>query len=341
MSACSGLPTTMDLCGIAAIHSLWIVSLAGILAEVLLLFPRSARWRSKIGLLLLTSTVILTVGVFVALQSGQLSNWPIWSGRQIFGLTYASWIGAFILAGIMIRSLQLGASLAFVSFLRRTSFEAPPVHWGDIQGKTAKAEVRITSTRWLQHPVTIGWWRPLILIPGHFAVRLSADQARILVAHESCHIENRDFVWNLLQSLAELILFYHPATWLLSWRIRMEREFACDDRVISSGTNPIDYAKVLAFLESSRGVLQPLLMASNGAPLLLRIQRVLGRGEKKYLSLVRLSFIMLCAVTGGIASSGVASSGSELDSRLDWEQRMQDEQLPTPEVFSTYCCPAG
>ena len=50
-----------------------------------------------------------------------------------------------------------------------------------------------------------------------------------IIAHELAHIRRWDLWVNLLQRIIETLLFYHPAVWWLSSRIRLEREMCCDE----------------------------------------------------------------------------------------------------------------
>ena len=57
---------------------------------------------------------------------------------------------------------------------------------------------------------------------------------------------------NVLQTLVETLLFYHPAVWWLSNRIRAEREHCCDAIAVAVCGDPVGYAQALAELESWR-----------------------------------------------------------------------------------------
>ena len=50
-----------------------------------------------------------------------------------------------------------------------------------------------------------------------------------ILAHELAHVRRHDYLVNLIQSAVETLMFYHPATWWISNRIREERENRCDD----------------------------------------------------------------------------------------------------------------
>ncbi len=69
-------------------------------------------------------------------------------------------------------------------------------------------------------PTVIGWIRPVILLPASALSGLAPQQLEAILAHELAHVRRHDYVVNLLQTLVETVLFYHPAVWWLSRRIR-------------------------------------------------------------------------------------------------------------------------
>ena len=75
---------------------------------------------------------------------------------------------------------------------------------------------------------------------------LTPRQVEAILAHELAHIRRHDYVVNLLQTVVETLLFYHPAVWWLSHRIRVERENCCDDLAVSLCGDPVAYAAALA-----------------------------------------------------------------------------------------------
>src|SRR5262249_25314266 len=100
-----------------------------------------------------------------------------------------------------------------------------------------------------------------------------------ILAHELAHIRRHDYLVNLMQTLVETVLFYHPAVWWLSRRIRIERENCCDDLAVSLCGDPVAYASALADLEALRSGPAPdhhIAMAATGGRLLLRVRRLLG-----------------------------------------------------------------
>jgi uncharacterized protein (TIGR03435 family) len=132
----------------------------------------------------------------------------------------------------------------------------------------------VDSTR-VTTPTVIGWLRPIVLLPVAAMSGLSPRQVEAILAHELAHIRRHDFAINLLQTLAETILFYHPAVWWLSARIRTEREHCCDDVAVAVSGDAAEYAAALAELASWSLGRQGLAIAATGGPLVDRVRRLL------------------------------------------------------------------
>jgi len=105
---------------------------------------------------------------------------------------------------------------------------------------------------------------------------LSAEQMEMILAHELAHIRRNDFFVNLMQAVVETLLFYHPAVWWISHRIRVEREHCCDDVAVSVSGKPLVYARALTRLEELRVEDAQAFVAANGGSLIGRIRRLAG-----------------------------------------------------------------
>ena len=135
--------------------------------------------------------------------------------------------------------------------------------------------VRLLESSRVDVPTVIGWLKPVILLPVSALAGLSLAQVEAILAHELAHIRRHDYLVNLLQALLETLLFYHPAVWWLSGRIRAERENCCDDLAVNLCGDPVAYARALADLEALRGSSTHLAMAATGGHLLTRVRRLL------------------------------------------------------------------
>ncbi len=134
--------------------------------------------------------------------------------------------------------------------------------------------VRLLVSSLVEVPMVIGWLRPVILVPIGALTGLPPEHVTALLAHELAHILRRDYIVAVLQSVAEALLFYHPAVWWISGQIRAERELCCDDLAVAASGDVLIYARALAELESIQPSRLPAL-AANGGSLVHRIRRLI------------------------------------------------------------------
>lgn len=90
-------------------------------------------------------------------------------------------------------------------------------------------ERRVFECARVGQAVAVGFLRPVVLIPASWLTQLSPQTIEAIIAHELAHIRRWDLHVNLVQRVIETLLFYHPAVWWLSERIRLEREMCCDE----------------------------------------------------------------------------------------------------------------
>ncbi|MFC1757493.1 M56 family metallopeptidase [Planctomycetota bacterium] len=99
-------------------------------------------------------------------------------------------------------------------------------------------------------PLTVGCVRPVVLLPSGYA-KWSAERCRVVLAHELAHIRRRDVLLQLVAHIACCFYWWHPLVWLANGRMRIEREFACDDAVLEMGEVPDKYAGHLVDVAAS------------------------------------------------------------------------------------------
>lgn len=96
-------------------------------------------------------------------------------------------------------------------------------------------------------PATIGWRKPLVLVPESFS-DWSADERRVVLAHELAHVAERHYPLWLIGQFAVAANFYHPLVHWLCRRLRLEQELAADALAIEVFTDRRAYANILAGL---------------------------------------------------------------------------------------------
>jgi D-alanyl-D-alanine endopeptidase (penicillin-binding protein 7) len=141
-------------------------------------------------------------------------------------------------------------------------------------------EVRLRVIDGLSSPVTAGWWRPVVLVPAALLTGMSPQLLEALLAHELGHVQRHDYLVNLVQNVIETLLFYHPAVWWISHRIRIEREQIADDFAAGRLGEPRRLALALSELERLQFSGQRLAQAANGGDLMARIRRLLRPGTR-------------------------------------------------------------
>jgi beta-lactamase regulating signal transducer with metallopeptidase domain len=134
--------------------------------------------------------------------------------------------------------------------------------------------VRIVESAGVRVPIMIGWLKPVVILPTAVASGFTPDQIEALIVHELAHVRRHDYLVNLLQTMVETVLFYHPAVWWVSRRVRAEREHCCDDVAVTI-CDRLVYARALSDLAEMAA--PHLAMAASNGSLVERVRRILGR----------------------------------------------------------------
>ncbi len=194
------------------------------------------------------------------------------------------WLAPFWLAGVLIFHARAMAGWLGVRRLRRRGVCRVPDGWqhrlGCLAGRLRVSRpVELLESCLTDVPVVLGYLRPAILIPVGLLAGLPVAQVEAILVHELAHIRRRDYLVNLLQTVAESLLFFHPAAWWVSGLIRAERENCCDDCVVALHGDAREYALALAQLEHNRSAARAFAVAATGGHLMKRIRRLLDRSE--------------------------------------------------------------
>ncbi|AKQ65746.1 Regulatory sensor-transducer, BlaR1/MecR1 family [Myxococcus hansupus] len=201
--------------------------------------------------------------------------------------TLRPWLLPAWCCGVLLLSARTVVAWVVTQRMTRRDTQAPAAPWREALTR-ALSRVRLSrpvrmlaSTR-VDVPMVMGLWRPLILVPAGAIAGLSPAQLEAVLAHELAHIRRHDYLVNLLQSLVETLLFYHPAVWWLSHRIREEREHCADDLAVQCCGDVVLYARALAMIEEQRfGATPHPALGVGGGALLARVRRLLSAAEPR------------------------------------------------------------
>ncbi len=302
--------------GWALFHSLWQFLLIAMLCRLALMFTSKSKANTRYIISLLALLAMpLTFGITYARQYAIYAD-----ARQIINLEFADasiyttygdtnlfvidkTIPAFIetvdpytshvfwlyLAGLLLFSTHGVVSYCRVRILRFKHTESISTNWREKinqlchRAGLAEGKIHILHSTKVLVPAVIGLIKPLILLPIGMFTALDSGQIETIILHEMRHIRNKDHYVNALQTLLEILLFYHPAMWWISRQLRSEREKRVDEWVVGHTGSRIEYAQALFTLENNRsGVLQPALAATHSKNLLLtRIKNIMTMKTKR------------------------------------------------------------
>ena len=206
--------------------------------------------------------------------------------------------------------------------------------------------VRLLESERVAVPMVVGWLRPVVLLPASAITGLTAQQLEAVLAHELAHIRRYDCLVKLIQAVVETLLFYHPAVWWVSGRIRQESEHYSDELAVEVCGDRRTYAKALARVAELGSRKPHLAAAANGGEILSRIRRVVGvrvQGEatsSRWLAgLIALGAIL--SLTAGLHLSALRAETSSAqpprtNDEVAWGEAVEGVQMslqPTKAIY--------
>jgi beta-lactamase regulating signal transducer with metallopeptidase domain len=200
------------------------------------------------------------------------------SGAPVPASAWSPAASSATIAGALAWIWALGAAFVLGSFfagrlaLARLARGGRPVEdasWHALASEVAASlgvgrAFRLLVTPETATPMTWGTWRPVLLLP-ETASSWSLAQRRAFLVHELAHLARFDCAIQQLAQIACALYWFHPGAWYAAHRLRVEREQACDDRVLADGARASDYAtQLLDAVRSGRGASR-LVSASSAA----------------------------------------------------------------------------
>src|SRR5918912_3039732 len=167
------------------------------------------------------------------------------NGAQSFaGLV--DWALAIWFAGVVILLLRLllGYTATMLLTRRAAEFKDPPLNElfsSLLLRLQLKSSVRLLRSCRTPMPVVCGVLRPTVLLPAG-AEDWPEERREMVLLHELKHVSRKDCLTQLLAQAACAFYWFNPLVWYAARRLRVEREQACDDYVLSIGAKPSDYA---------------------------------------------------------------------------------------------------
>ena len=232
---------------------------------------------------------------------------PVWPDR------YLPYVVAVWLAGALACWMRLMGGWVVAARMRSLLVRPAPARWQTTLRELGarigvSRPVHLLVSAMVQVPTVVGWLRPVVLVPVGALAGLPAEQVEALLVHELAHIRRHDYLVNVLQGVAEALLFYHPAVWWVSGHIRAERELCCDDIAVAISGDVLTYANALVELESFRPAHASAVLAANHGSLAERVGRLLGESRPAARMhsgpAIAASGILLLATAWGVFAQG-------------------------------------
>lgn len=301
------LAMLVPVLGRALLHFLWQGAVIGLVAAVLLQALRNARPQARyaiacLALLACALAPIAEVARQLAMTGDGVTPsvaMPAASTAPVVATATAAladwrvddalpWIVALWSIGACMLSLRMAMGVWWIQRLCaspqgpaqaawQARLDAMAIHFG-LRGPIA---LRLVDS--LGSPASVGWWRPVVLLPTALLTRMPVDLIEALLAHELAHIRRHDYLVNLLQGAVEAMLFYHPVTWWLSRQIRIEREHIADQLAVEVSVEPRRLAVALVELSGclASAPSPSLVLAAHGGRLMSRIELLVRPGLRR------------------------------------------------------------
>ncbi|HZI56341.1 MAG TPA: M56 family metallopeptidase [Verrucomicrobiae bacterium] len=146
-------------------------------------------------------------------------------------------------------------------------------------------------------PGIMGIVRPVLLWPAGISERLDDAHLEAILAHEVWHVRRHDNLAAAGHMLVEAIFWFHPLVWWLGARLVEERERACDEEVLDSGSERQVYAEsILKICEFCVGSPLACVSGVTGADLKKRIVNIMTKSVQHKLDFSRKLLLSLAAV---------------------------------------------
>ncbi len=187
---------------------------------------------------------------------------------------------------IALKLINLLTGLRSVHRLKHTQVSSAGDYWNEqLKVLAAKAGVArpviLLKSTIAEIPMVLGHLKPFILFPASALTTLAAEEIEAILLHELAHIRRKDYLVNILQSLAEILFFFNPAVLWVSLLIKEERENCCDDIAIREVKNKKQFIRALvSFQEHNLASKYAASFSGEGNYLLNRVKRIITNNNK-------------------------------------------------------------
>jgi TonB family protein len=296
-------------------HAVWIASLAGAV-----LLPIAAALVPQLEWSALPQTA--TSVTFLPMDNGLSSTAPHTLPKPDAAnppLTSSLAIAFVWMSGAVLLLFRFGAGVVAVRGMAKKAAGVDEEGWltliEELRSDVGiRRRVNVFFSQLPASPMTWGVLRPTVLLPAT-AHEWSKERRRVVLAHELAHVKRNDALAQIFVQLVCGIYWLNPLVWCAAHRIRIERERACDDRVLRLGTTASDYAdhliQILRGLRSQRTFSLAAISMAQPSQLETRLVSILdSRASRRTLSKTGLALLgsITAVITISLSAIGIAAS---------------------------------
>jgi beta-lactamase regulating signal transducer with metallopeptidase domain len=213
-----------------------------------------------------------------AVQSNPMNAAPMW-GKVIVVILFSTWL--------LVTSFLVGRFIYQILYVGGITRRAVRVSGGKLGGEInyimsslgIRRRMRVMLSGEVSMPFAWGIFHPVIILPGD-AEEWPEDRIHSVLIHELAHINRWDYPIHIIIEIVRALYWPNPIVWIAARKSVMERERACDDFALRSGTSYADYAEHLLHIAKMQieGDTQVAAVTMAGEPgLMERISHVMNR----------------------------------------------------------------
>ncbi|GAB3423140.1 M56 family metallopeptidase [Niabella aquatica] len=304
-----GLQLLLIALGNAIISSIWQT---GLLWLAVLLYARIYPLATPAHISMISFSALITgfaafvasfiISLFTPQPKAGILQWIMHADFLQSLITYLALVYVLLL---FIPVIKLAKEIANVYQLKRSGLGKVPGHLkifllNASQYLNIKRKVKIFTSSFIQSPLTIGFLKPVILLPVALINQLSVREAEAVILHELAHIKRNDYLQNMITQFILTVLYFNPFAKALAKMQGLEREKSADKWVLQFEYNHCIYADMLLLLakqniHNTGSLVIPV--SGKSTSLLERVEYLFGAGKRRFPSLKSIVFSCILILT--------------------------------------------
>ncbi|MDX1685817.1 MAG: M56 family metallopeptidase [Saprospiraceae bacterium] len=278
------------------LHSLWQGALIFFIYRYISFdSDRQNVWQLYWPVPVMISGIVLT---YYFLSGSEVASIGISTLPVIKTTSWSDYFLAFWFAGMMIQFTRFALEYYKVSLWR---FRGHLIKEGVIYDQVVSLSEQLGLSklpnlrivRDITIPMVVGIARPVLLLPASLVTQLTPEELEGILLHELKHIQRYDYLWNLIISGLEVVLFFNPFIYFISREIRRRREISCDLSAAKISRNPKALASALLTIEEMVSTPKLAMAFNSQGQLSERVHVLMGMKKKKRSGSYLVSFLAL------------------------------------------------